>query len=796
MKAASTQVHYRTCNLCEAMCGVAIEVRDQEILSIKGDKNDPLSKGHICPKALALKDFHEDPDRLRHPIQKTEDGWKEISWNKAFDLIGKRMRGIQKQHGRHSVGVYLGNPNVHHHGNLLMAMPFLDAVNSRNRFSATSNDQLPHMRCSLEMFGHQLLFPVPDIDHTDLFILVGSNPAASNGSLMSAPDMVGRLKNVRRRGGEVILIDPRRTETARYADQHLFVKPGTDAFLFLGMIHTLFDEGLVETGRLTRNLEDIAQIQLLVADYAADVVAPLCGVDAETIRELARKLAKTPRAAIFGRMGTSTQEFGTLSTWFVFLLNILTNHLDERGGLMFTKPAADMIELSALGGQKGHAGAYHSSASKLPEFGGELPACTMAEQIETPGDMQIKAMFIVAGNPVLSSPNGERLAKAYQSLDFMVSIDPYLNETSSLADIILPTTSQLEQSHFDLAMNMVAVRNVAKYSPALFERDKNARHDWEILLELTRALAPSKLFGRVRSEAFYQFVKRVGPDGLLDLILRVGPYGTQIPGTTQLGAFLIDAMQDLLKPGHILRKLVDMGPYGAPNRSLSKGLCVSSLQNYPHGVDLGSLQSCLPERLYTRKKRVKLAPAEFVKDMSRLRKRREVLESEGDESLLLIGRRNVRSNNSWMHNHQRLVKGKDRCTALIHPDDAAARKLTDGDMVRVSTRIGAIELSAELSDEVMPGVVSVPHGWGHSVAGTQLSIASRRPGVSVNNITDDSFIDRLSGTAAFNGIPVEVVKVGAKASATAKRAKRSTSPASKTKATSSKSRVRVAARID
>ncbi|MDX1451737.1 MAG: molybdopterin oxidoreductase family protein [Oleiphilaceae bacterium] len=790
------QQHFRTCNLCEAMCGLVMEVEDDQILSIKGDPADPLSKGHICPKALALKDFHEDPDRLREPVMKTEDGWQKISWSRAFELVATRIKGIQKDYGNDAVGLYLGNPNVHHHGNLLGAMLLEKTLKTRNRFSATSNDQLPHMRANYEMFGHQLLFPVPDIDHTDLFILLGSNPAASNGSLMAAPDYLGRLKAIRRRGGEVILIDPRRTETARVVDQHLFVKPGTDAFLLLAMIHTLFDEGLVETGRLTAHVDDIAQIQLISADFSAETVAPLTGIDAEQIKTLARKLANTPRAALFGRMGTSTQEFGALATWLIYVLNVLSNHLDERGGLMFAKPAAEMLEITKMIGWQGSHNTFQSK-SGLPEFSGELPASTMAEQIELPGPGQIKAMIVIAGNPVSSSPNVHRLEKAFASLDFMVSVDAYVNETSRHADLILPPTSQLEQSHYDLALNMTSVRNVAKYSPPLFERDKRSRHDWEIMLELCRRLWPHTLTERAQSEAAYQVLKRMGPDGILDLILRAGPYGTQIPGTTKLGAFLIDAVQDLIGPAHPLRKLMDTGPYGAPNRSLSKGLCVASLRNYPHGIDLGSLQSCLPDRLYTPNKRIKLAPATYMQDLKRLRTRAEQLASDqrSPDEFLLIGRRDVRSNNSWMHNSQRLIKGKQRCTMLMHPDDAKALGLKEGELAEVSSRVGQIQIAVNISDSMMPGVISIPHGWGHQHEAIQLSIAKKQPGVNVNVLTDDSFVDRLSGTSALNGVPVTVIKAGSKGRRAKPASTTTKKPGTKKTATAQKSRVRVSAKL-
>ena len=746
--------HYRTCNLCEAMCGIAIQVENNKIASIKGDPDDPFSKGHICPKALALKDIQEDPDRLKQPLMKTKDGWKTISWNRAFDLVANKAKNIQKTHGKNALGAYFGNPNTHHHGNILFLLPFIKALNTKNRFSATSNDQLPHMQANLELFGNQYLFPVPDIDHMDLFILLGSNPAASNGSLMSAPDYSARLKKICK-NGEVILIDPRKTETTKTCSEHLFIKPGTDAFLLLGILNTLFAEGLIETGRLHPHMEGIAEIQLICAEFKPENMTLITGVSSETIKKLARKLTSTPRACIFGRMGTSTQEFGGIATWLIYVINALTNHLDERGGLMFTKPAADMIEITDWLGQKGHLNRY-KSVSGLPEFGGELPSSTMADQILLESDEQIKMMFVLAGNPIISSSNSQRLDDAFKSLDFMVSIDFYLNETSRHADIILPPTAPLEQSHYDLVFNLLSVRNVAKYSPALFENNKNTRHDWQILLEIKKRLASQDLLSRTKEEASYQVLKRVGSDGLLDLILRTGPYGTQLPGTSQTGRFLVDAVQGFIPSKHPIRKILDLSPYGTANRSLSKGLCLSSLLNYPHGVDLGPLQSRLPERLYTPKKRIRLAPISYLKDLTRLRK---ALERPVTSELLLIGRRHVRSNNSWLHNSQRLVKGKNRCTLMMHPDDAKRAKLISGDTALVQSRVGMLHIETEITKDIMQGVISIPHGWGHSMPGTQLHVASKHPGVNLNTLSDDHFVDRLTGTAAFNGIPVSVTKV-------------------------------------
>lgn len=745
--------HFRTCNLCEAMCGIAIQVENNEITSIKGDPDDPFSKGHICPKALALKDIQSDPDRLKQPLMKTKKGWKEISWNRAFDLVANKAKDTQRTYGKNALGAYFGNPNAHHHGNVLFLLPFIQSLKTKNRFSATSNDQLPHMQANLELFGNQYLFPVPDIDHMDLFILLGSNPAASNGSLMSVPDYTARLKRISQRG-EAILIDPRKTETAKACSQHLFIKPGTDAFLLLGILHTLFAENLIETGRLHPHMEGIAEIQLICAEFPPEHVSHITGISSKKIIELASKLATTPRACLFGRMGTSTQEFGGLATWLIYVINALTNHLDERGGLMFTKPAADMIEISDWLGQKGHINRY-KSVSGLPEFGGELPASAMADQILLESDEQVRMMFVVAGNPILSSSNSQRLDEAFKSLDFMVSIDFYLNETSRHADIILPPTAALEQSHYDLVFNLLSVRNVAKYSPALFENEKNTRHDWQILLELKRRLENVDFLSRTKELGAYHLLKRMGPDGILDLILRTGPYGTQFPGTSQTGRFLVDAIQGILPSKHPLKKILDLSPYGTPNRSLSKGLCLSSLLNYPHGIDLGPLQSRLPERLYTPRKRIRLAPISYLKDMARLR---HAMARTSSTELLLIGRRHVRSNNSWLHNSQRLVKGKNRCTLMIHPDDAKKAKLNNGDTALIKSRVGMLHIETQITEDMMQGVISIPHGWGHSMPNTQLQIAAKYPGVNLNTLSDDQFVDKLTGTAVFNGIPVTLTK--------------------------------------
>ncbi|WP_138436784.1 molybdopterin oxidoreductase family protein [Marinobacter shengliensis] len=747
--------HYRTCHLCEAMCGVAIEVQDGKIASIKGDEQDPLSQGHICPKAVALQDLHEDTERLRKPIRKTADGWQEIAWDEAFDLVAERLTDIRKRHGRNSIGVYLGNPNVHNHGTLMTTMPFLHAIGTQNRFSATSNDQLPHMLASLEMFGHQILFPIPDIDNTDLFICIGGNPMASNGSLMTVPDVRGRLKALKQRGGKLVVIDPRRTETAKLADQFHFVRPGTDALLLMAMVHTLFAENLVNAGAAERLVKDMDLLRLAALGFSPESVAEATGIAADDIRQLARDLANTRKAALYTRMGTSTQAFGATTTWLAYCLNILTGKLDIPGGVLFTQPAVDLVALGALSGQNGHFAKRHSRVRGLPEFAGEYPASTMADEMLTPGDGQIRAFVTVAGNPVLSNPNGQRLDEALEGLEFMVSVDYYLNETTRHADVILPPTAALERSHYDLIFSMFAVRNVAKYSEALFEPVPDARHDWQILLELAHRLEKARKGGRLplRSELGWKAFKALGPDPILDALLRTGPYGADLGKAGKLVQPALDLAIDSLPKRHPLKGLAKLSPLNRRWQELPKGLSLSLLKDYPSGVDLGPLQPSLPERLYTRDGKINLAPRRYLADVERLK---ALLEPGKANDLQLIGRRHVRSNNSWMHNSQRLVKGKSRCTLMMHPVDAETRGLTDGQQAEIGSGGRSVVLPVEVTEDIMPGVVSIPHGWGHHRPGTGQSTAAAHAGASINDVLNDADVDPVSGTSVLNGQVVSV----------------------------------------
>ncbi|MBG6790938.1 molybdopterin oxidoreductase family protein [Pseudomonas aeruginosa] len=698
----SKTLHYRACHLCEAICGLAIETESDEggvprIRSIKGDPQDRFSRGHVCPKAVALQDIQDDPDRLRQPLRRVGSEWQPIGWDEAFALVASRLGEIRERHGNDAVAVYQGNPSVHNYGLMTHSNYFLGLLKTRNRFSATSVDQLPHHLVSQQMYGHGLLIPIPDIDHTDFMLVLGGNPLASNGSIMTVPDVEKRLKALKARGGRLVVVDPRRSETAAIADRHLFIRPGQDAALLLGILNTLFEENL---GRPTPlPVDGLERVREAVAVFDAESMSVRCGVPAESIRQLARDFAAAERAVCYGRMGVSTQAFGTLCQWLVQLINLVTGNLDRVGGALCTSPALDLVASTS----GGHFGRWRSRVSGLPEYGGELPVAALAEEILGEGEGQVRALVTVAGNPVLSTPNGRRLEQALDGLEFMLSIDLYINETTRYADLILPPTAPLEHDHYDTTFNVFAVRNVTRFNEAVLPRPEGALHDWEIFVGLARAFA---------ARNGLELKPTLEPQQMIDLGLRAGAYG---------------------------------------DRSEHR-LSLATLREHPHGIDLGPLRPNLAPRLKTVGQRIQAAPPLFVDDLQRF----AAQPLPASDQLLLIGRRHVRSNNSWMHNYHRLVKGKPRHQLLMHPRDLEGRGLVDGQRVRVRSRVGSVEVEVAASSEMMPGVVSLPHGWGHARPGVQLAIARAQAGASANDLTDERHLDLLSGNAALNGLPVEV----------------------------------------
>ncbi len=750
-------LHHRTCPLCEAGCGLELTVRDDTVVRIRGDRDDPFSRGFICPKGSALHRLHADPDRLRRPLLRrgSDPGsasWEEVGWDDAFAVVEERLRGVIDRHGRDAVAVYLGNPSIHSLGPTLFNGPLIKALGTTNVYSASTVDQMPKHVSSGYLFGNPLLIPVPDLDRTDHLLILGANPYESNGSLCTAPDFPGRLEAIRARGGKVVVVDPRRTTTAQHADQWVPIRPGTDAHLLVAMVQVLFSEGRVELGALAPIVSGVDEVAAAVAPFTPEAVAPVTGIDPETTKALARELAAAPTAAVYGRIGTHTVAFGTIAAWAVDVLNALTGNLDRPGGAMFSTPAHDR----GPGPGKGRGftiGRRHSRVRGYPEVRGELPVAALAEEITTPGDGQIRALVTVAGNPVLSTPNAAALEQALGQLELMVSVDPYRNETTRFADVILPPPSPLERSEYHLAFYNMAVRNTAAWSPPLFPAVGPQEHE---------------ILGRLALIA-------TGPDAgsdpaVLDRLLLEGALRAAVEApdspvadrsVEQLLA-LVTADPARTTPDHLVDVMIRTGAYGDWFGTVPGGLSLDVLAASPHGIDLGPLVPRLPAALRTPSGTVELAPTAVLADLARLRTALAGPLADPD-GLLLVGRRHLRSNNSWMHNVDVLARGRFRCTLQVHPDDAHRLGLVDGGSAEVRSRVGCLVAMVEVTDSVSRGVVSLPHGWGHDRPGAPFTVAGQRPGVNTNVLTDHELMDPLSGNAVLNGIPVTVRAVSAAA---------------------------------
>ena len=745
-----TTVHHRTCPLCEATCGLEITMRGDEVVRIRGDREDVFSRGFLCPKGSTLKQLHEDPDRLRRPMVRRGDDpatatWEEVSWEEAFAEVERRLTPLLDEHGRDAVAVYLGNPNAHNLSGFFYGRPLLKALGTRNVFSASTVDQMPKHVSSGLLFGSGDAIPVPDLDRTDHLLVLGANPLASNGSLCTAPDFPGRLAAIRERGGKVVVVDPRRSKTADAADEHVAVRPGGDAALLVAMAQVLLAEGLEAPGRLAEHLSGLEALRAAVADLTPERVEPLTGVAPDEVRRLARELAAAPTAAVYGRIGTTTVAFGTLASWAVDVLNVLTGNLDRPGGAMFPL-AAHQLPRTPGPGRGFRTGRHTSRVAGHPEVRGELPVATLVDEIETPGEGQVRALVCIAGNPVLSTPNSERLDAALAGLDLVVAVDLYRNETARHAHVILPPPSPLAKSHYDVAFTTLSVRNVANWSAPITEPDGPYEHEILARLALIAAgqgadadpaaideLVLGALLGRATSN----------PDSPL--------HGTDPAELRPLvaGDSAVDRCIDVF---------VRTGAYGDQFGRVPDGLSLAALQAAPHGVDLGALTPRIPEILVTASGTIELAPDPVLGDLPRLLAAAdEAAGATDDGRLLLVGRRHLRSNNSWMHNVRVLVKGKERCLLQVHPADAERLGLSDGGRAAVRSRVGCVEAPVEVTDAVRPGVVSLPHGWGHDLPGTALAVAAERPGVNSNVLTDEAVLDPLSGTSALNAIPVEVV---------------------------------------
>ncbi|MCX2931835.1 molybdopterin oxidoreductase family protein [Mycobacterium sp. CVI_P3] len=734
----------RICPLCEATCGLVLTIDDDDrVVSARGDRDDVFSHGFICPKGASFAELDNDPDRLQHPLVRRDGELVEATWPEAFAAAAEGLQRVIADTGSPSVAVYLGNPNAHTIAGALYGPVVIKSLGTRQVYSASTLDQMPkHVSCGY-LYGNPLAFTIPDLDRTDYLVVIGGNPLVSNGSLATAADFPGKLKALRRRGGKLVVIDPSRTRTAERADRHLAVRPGSDAALLFAIVHVLFDEDLVDLGRLSDHVSGLDRVRAAALDFPPDAVARYCGVDAEEIRTLAREIAAAPSAAVYGRIGTSTVEFGTITSWLVDVVNILTGNLDRAGGAMFASSPIAAAPRPARPGRGFATGRWRSRVSGHREVLSELPAVALAEEIETPGEGQIRAMITIAGNPVLSAPDGARLADALASVAFMVSVDPYLNETTRHADVILPPPPPSRAAHFDIALSGAVVRNNARFSPPVLPLPDGRPDECEILSRLAL------------------IVLGMGPDAdpkLVDDQVIGSTLGKEVADEhSPVAGRAVEELTAMLPDGRGYERRLDMmlrlGPFGDGFGTNPDGLTLQRVKDAPHGVDLGALVPRIPEVLRTPSGTVELDPDPILADIPRL-----LASLTPEPGFLLIGRRHLRSNNSWMHNLPALSGGTNRCTLQIHPDDAA--RLGLGDVAVVTGPGGKLEVPVEITDAIRPGVVSLPHGWGHTEPGTRMRVAAREPGVNVNNLNDGTLLDPLSGTAVLNALPVGVAPAG------------------------------------
>ncbi|MEX1178146.1 MAG: molybdopterin-dependent oxidoreductase [Nitriliruptor sp.] len=736
---------FRTCPLCEATCGLEIELEDDQVVSVRGDALDVFSRGYLCPKGATIGELEHDPDRLTAPRVRRDAALVEATWDEAFGEVEQRLRAIVDEHGPDSVAIYLGNPNAHTLSGQLYARALIKSLRTRNVHSASSVDQLPkHVSCGT-MFGDPLAIPVPDIDRTDLLVVLGGDPRTSNGSLWTVPDVPGRLDALRARGGRLVVVDPRRSRTAARADRHLAIRPGTDALLLAALVSTLVDEDLIEIPTtLAEHLSGLDEVTAALAPLTPERVARTCGLDAGEIRELARELAAADRAVVYGRLGTTTVRHGTLASWLVDVVNALTGNLDRPGGSMFPRAAHHRP-----GSRKPfRTGRWSSRVRELPEAIGELPIATLLDEIETPGDGQVRALIVVGGNPVVSTPDAARLDAAIAGLDLVIAVDPYIGATARHADVVLPPPGPLQRSHCDLVFAGLSVRNVSNYSPPVRALPDGQLDEWEILLALAAialgAGVPRDGSGDIDVSFADHLVARQTAEALAadqdaNVIIERDPDA------------LLAAVSDRRGPERLLDLVLRAGPYG-DGFSGGDGLTLAALEAEPHGIDHGPLEPRLPGVLTTEDRRVHLAPPAFLEALTSL----EADIGTEPPPMVLIGRRHLRTNNSWSHNIPSLGRGRQLCTLQIHPDDAARDGVTDGARGRVTSAAGSLEVDVEVTDDLRSGVVSLPHGFGHDLEGVELTLARTRGGANSNVLTDRFELDGLSGNAVLNALPVTV----------------------------------------
>jgi len=749
------------CPLCEATCGLQITVEGDRVTAVRGDADDVFSNGFICPKGVAIGDLHHDPARLRTPMVRDGGELRPATWDEAFDRIRAGLTQAIRAGGPDAVAVYLGNPNAHNVTSTFYLPALVRALGTRYRFSASTVDQMPQQVALGLMYGTELSVPVPDIDRTDLFVVIGGNPLVSNGSLMTVPDMPGRVRALKARGGRMIVVDPVRTRTAVAADEHVRIRPGSDVLLLAAIVNVLFAEDLVDLGAAGPwvDAHAVAGVRELTAAFTPAAVTGVTGIPADTIQRLTREIATARAAAVYGRLGTSTSglsvdgepdSFATLASWLIAVINVLTGNLDREGGVMFPlPPAGGPTTFGEPGRGRGVRvpGSRRTRVRGLPSVLGEFGVPALAEEIDTPDPdtgEHIRALITVAGNPVVSTPDAGRLERALGGLDLLVCLDAYVTETSRHADVIVPAPSPLARSHYDVVFASLSVRNAARWSDPVFDLSDGERDEGQVLLTLAAIAA-----GVVNN------APEPSPEQMDDLVaFEVARRACSDAASRAVGrdpAELLAAVAPLRGVERLLDLSLRSGPFGDGFGSHPGGLTLAAVKNAPAGIDLGALTPRLPGVLRTPSGRIDLLPAPIAEEAQRLA---QALPRVTVPELVLVGRRQLRTNNSWLRTLPRLAGGSNRCTLQVHPDDAARAGVIDGNQARLASDTGEVEVLVEVTDAVMPGVVCLPHGWAPAVSGAWGPGATA--GTNVNVLTPATRTDPLTGTAVLNAVPVRL----------------------------------------
>lgn len=756
------RIHHRTCPLCEATCGLAITLDGDRVVSVRGDAEDVFSAGFVCPKGVALGELHHDPDRLRQPLVRDEASGtlRPASWAEAFDAVRARLVPVIREQGPDAVGVYLGNPNAHNVTSTFYAPALVRAIGTSYRFSASTVDQMPKQVSAGLMFGTELSVPIPDIDRTDCFVVLGANPMVSNGSLFTVPDFPGRLRTLRRRGGRMIVVDPVRTRTAAVADEHLAIRPGSDALWLAAVAHAILTDGTPHLAAAAPYVDpaDLAALRQAVRPFSAEAVAAVTGIDAATTRRIAHELAQAAAPVVYGRMGTTTTglatgagavvSLGAVASWLVDVVNILVGALDRPGGAMWPLPPAGGPTTEGtpgVGRGTRIPGSRRTRVRGLPSAFGEFPVAALAEEIDTPDPAtgeRVRALITVAGNPVVSTPDGGRLARALPRLDALISLDAYVTETSRHAHVVLPAPSPLARRHYDVVFANLAVRNTARWADPAFPLADGERDEGDTLLQLAAIAAGARGGAEPTVEQLDDLVA-------FDVARRAATDTASRAHGRDPGELLA-----AVAPRRGVERLVDLrlrsGPFGDGFGTHPDGVTLDTVRAQPHGVDFGPMQPRLPEVLRTPSGRIELAPPQLLDALADA----TALLAAPVDAPVLVGRRQLRSNNSWLHNLPTLVGGSNQCMLQVHPDDAERYALVDGGQAQVTSAAGTLTATVAVTTDVRPGVVCLPHGWGHTEPGTWGATAQEHHGVNVNVLADSGPVEPLSGNAVLGGYPV------------------------------------------